>query len=58
VVHKGGYAAKHIARRLEKAGGSLIVAPEGFYVEGTEGPLKDGEVERAGTWAKRLLARR
>lgn len=58
IVDKGGYAAKRIARRLEKAGGGLIVKPEGFYVEDTEGPLKDGELERAKTWAKSLLSDR
>ncbi len=55
MVDKGGYAAKHIARGLEKAGGSLIVAPEGFTVEDTQGPLKDGELERAAAWARTLL---
>lgn len=56
IVDKGGYAAKRIARRLERAGGALMVAPEGFYVEDTEGPLKDGELDRAAAWAKDLVA--
>ena len=47
-----GYAAKPIADRLKKKGGDLIVPPEGFYVKGTEGPLKEGELERAADWAK------
>jgi flavodoxin I len=51
VVNTGGYAAKRIANRLKKAGGNLIVPPEGFYVEDTEGPLKAGEIERAAGWA-------
>jgi hypothetical protein len=28
------------------------VSPEGFIVKGKEGPLKDGEEERAAEWAK------
>jgi len=50
-----GYAAKPIAERLEKKSGILIVPPEGFYVKGSEGPLKDGELERATSWAKLIM---
>mgnify|MGYP001821665400 CR=1 FL=1 len=51
-----GYAAPRIADRLEKAGGKMLVAPEGFFVGGTEGPLTDGELERAAHWANEILA--
>jgi len=57
IVKTGGYASKRIASQLEKAGGSLVAPPEGFYVEDREGPLKAGELERAAAWAKELLAR-
>jgi flavodoxin len=50
-----GYAAKPIADRLEKKGGELVIPPEGFFVEGMEGPLQEGELERAAGWAKRIL---
>lgn len=50
-----GYAAKPIADRLKKKGGELIILPEGFLVNGTEGPLKEGELERATDWIKQLL---
>lgn len=50
-----GYAAKPIADRLEKKGGELVIPPEGFFVEGTEGPLQDGELERAASWAKQII---
>jgi flavodoxin len=50
-----GYAAKPISDRLVKKGGELAAAPEGFYVGGTEGPLLEGELERAGEWAKGIL---
>jgi len=51
-----GYAAKPIARGLEGKGGRLVAPPEGFFVEGTEGPLRDGELERAAEWATQLKA--
>ncbi len=50
-----GYAAKPIAYKLEKKGGSLIIPPEGFFVKDSEGPLKDGELERAADWAKLII---
>ena len=46
------FAAPKIATTLKKKGGNLVVPPEGFIVEGKEGPLKDGELERAKEWAK------
>jgi flavodoxin len=49
-----GYAAKPIADRLQKKGGELAVPPEGFYVGGTEGPLLEGELERAEEWAREI----
>ena len=51
-----GYAAEPIAKELQKKGGVLVISPEGFYVEGTEGPLVQGELERAATWARKLFA--
>jgi len=50
-----GYAAKPIADGLVKKGGELGLAPEGFFVKGTEGPLKEGELERAAQWAKHII---
>jgi flavodoxin len=47
-----GYAAKPIADRLMKKGGSLVATSEGFFVDGSEGPLAKGEQERAAKWAK------
>jgi len=51
-----GYAAKPIADRLKRKGGELIIPPEGFFVEGVEGQLKEGELERAADWAKQIIA--
>jgi flavodoxin I len=50
-----GYAAPRLARSLQGKGGNLLGPPEGFFVLGTEGPLKDGELERAADWAKDVV---
>jgi flavodoxin len=50
-----GYAADKIADSLKKNGGTLIASPEGFFVKGKEGPLKEGEIERAASWAKIII---
>ena len=50
-----GYAAKPIADKLAKKGGTLIAQPEGFFVKGSEGPLKDNELERASAWVKSAM---
>jgi flavodoxin len=47
-----GYAAEPIAKRLERKGGELGAAPAGFVVNDSEGPLREGELERAADWAK------
>jgi len=49
-----GYAAVKIADSLKRRGGTLIAPPEGFFVKGREGPLKEGELERAAKWAKEI----
>jgi flavodoxin len=51
-----GKAAGRIADSLKEKGGTLIVPPEGFVVKGLQGPLRDGELERARGWAKGMLA--
>ncbi len=53
-----GYAAGKIAENLKAKGASLIVPGEPFFVKGKEGPLKDGELERAASWAKTVLTAR
>jgi flavodoxin len=50
-----GYAAKPLAARLRKKGGQEALAAAGFVVNESEGPLADGELERAAEWAKGLL---
>ena len=50
-----GYAAGKIAGLLKRKGGILVLSPEGFFVKGTKGPLKEGELERAASWAKEVV---
>jgi len=50
-----GFAAGRIASPLQRKGGNLLVEPEAFYIEGTKGPLKEGELERAASWAEKIL---
>ena len=50
-----GYATGRIARNLKGKGGTLIESPVGFFVTGSKGPLKEGELERAAGWAKGIL---
>jgi flavodoxin len=56
IVDKGGYAASTMAKALTKEGGKLLAPPEGFLVTGEQGPLKEGELERAAAWARRFCA--
>jgi flavodoxin I len=50
-----GYATKPIADRLQKKGGVLVAEPEGFIVLDSEGPMKEGELERAAAWAQKIM---
>jgi flavodoxin len=50
-----GYAAKRMEDRL-RSRGLTVVASEGFFVEGNEGPLREGEQERAAAWATEMSA--
>jgi len=50
-----GYAAGKIAKTLSAKGTQLMAEPEGFLVSGKEGPLKEGELNRAGQWARQTV---
>jgi len=50
-------ASKKLDKKLRKLGGARLVPPEIFIVEGREGPLRAGEIERAKQWAKLILER-
>ncbi len=49
-----GYATPRILEMLKSRGAIAIAPPEAFFVEGREGPLREGELERAAAWARRL----
>jgi hypothetical protein len=51
-----GAASGGISRQLQKHGAHLLVRPESFLVTAKEGPLVDGEVSHAHTWAQHILA--
>jgi flavodoxin len=52
-----GYAAEPIAKALVKCGGRQAVPPAGFFVHGSEGPLWDGELERAKEWGRQAAGK-
>lgn len=52
-----GSGADVIAARLTELGAKPLLPPEGFAVKGTEGPLRDGEMERAIRWVQALHER-
>jgi hypothetical protein len=49
-----GSAARGIAKQLGRKGGRLLVEPGSFIVAGGEGPLAEGELARATSWAENL----
>lgn len=54
LVNRGGYAAAPMSKRLAKKGARVLGA-EGFYVTDREGPLAEGETDRAEKWLRNLL---
>jgi len=50
-----GAAARGIAKRLLRRGFEVIADPESFLVEDSEGPLAEGELDRARAWGESLL---
>jgi flavodoxin I len=51
---KSGSAAHEIVSRLRRTGVSIITEPVSFFVAEREGPLEDGELERAERWAEEI----
>ena len=55
MMRRFGYAAEPIEKALVRAGGERAGASAGFIVEDKEGPLREGETDRARAWARGLL---
>jgi flavodoxin len=51
-----GSAAARLATLLRHHGAWVVVPPASFLVGGREGPLRDGELEHARTWARQVLS--
>jgi hypothetical protein len=51
-----GSAARGIGKRLRRRGFQLPLEPESFFVDDAEGPLAEGELERAREWGRRMAA--
>jgi flavodoxin len=47
-------AMKKISHVLQKAGAEIVVPPHFFTVKGKKGPLVEGEIEKAVTWARSI----
>jgi flavodoxin len=50
-------ASKRLDKALRRLGGKRAARPQIFLVMGREGPLFDGELDRAREWAATILAR-
>ncbi len=50
-----GFAYPTMQNRLKRTGVEIAVEGKGFIVLDSEGPLQDGELEKAAAWAETLL---
>lgn len=53
-----GSAARAAHRRLRRRGYRPVAPPRSFWVAGTSGPLRDGELDRAREWGRELALAR
>jgi hypothetical protein len=49
-----GFASGRMDKFMKACGAVGIIQPEGFFVKGKDGPLKDGEIERAKDWGRKI----
>lgn len=50
-----GSAADGMAKTLTRKGATMVDGPQSFIVEDREGPLRDGEADRAEQWGTHIL---
>ena len=53
--HLPGSAAKAAGKQVRRHHLGRVVAEESFFVEDSDGPLSDGELDRAFAWADSLV---
>jgi flavodoxin len=53
-LHLVGSAAGKVEKRLKKLGFTVALPAEHFHVTGMQGPLQDGEIQRAREWGKQV----
>ncbi len=51
-----GSAARRLDKKLKQLGCQVVSPPAQFVVQGTEGPLREGELSRAEDWGRELAA--
>ena len=56
LVRHIGSAAGGISRRLDRLGVESVADPEHFWVAGLQGPLQDGELDRAREFGEAVAA--
>jgi hypothetical protein len=54
--HLPGSAAKSAAKAAHSHGYESVARAESFYVDDVDGPLLDGEIDRARAWGRQLAA--
>jgi flavodoxin len=54
--HLPGSAAKSAAKAAHRHGYESVARAESFYVDDVDGPLLDGEIDRARAWGRQLAA--
>lgn len=52
-----GSAAHALVDQMHKLGALVLMPPESFFVESKQGPLEEGELQRADGWARALYSR-
>lgn len=57
MLGKRAWASPKLDRAAVRAGALRLADPEGFIVRGVEGPLADGELDRAAAWGRDLAQR-
>lgn len=55
MVKHFGYAVDSIVKKVKGKSGNTVIMEEWFYVKESEGPLFEGEIEKAQKWAEKII---